>query len=336
MSDFQRNNPGIIWPMNARYDFAVLGNTVVDGICHVDERVLKTYNLKKGDSNTVSAATMFELAGLLTVEQFRSGGSAANTAYTLGKLGSKVCFLGRLGADPTGRHFAEEMIAAGVSVTPPHAGHRTTEVFTLITPDGMRTMVQGDPPPPSPDDSWVDEKMLEDSGCLIIGAYAMGTTPAAAIFAAQTMAKLRRPICISLASPRAVQAAQSTLIDVIQAHHPLVIGNTAEWDTLVKFSDPHTVEILEKTPRVMTRSGLGASFHGFDASGTPMVIDSTTQPIPKPTDVSGAGDAFAAGFLRTYMGGGSAQLALHHGHQLGRAVVLQLGPRLAGEIHLES
>ncbi len=40
------------------YDFAVLGNAVIDGIAHVDEKLIKQFNLKKGDSNTVSSAAM--------------------------------------------------------------------------------------------------------------------------------------------------------------------------------------------------------------------------------------------------------------------------------------
>ena len=82
---------------------------------------------------------------------------------------------------------------------------------------------------------------------------------------------------------------------------------------------------MEKTPRVITRSGEGATYYSADGK----VVDSPTQAIPKPTDLSGAGDAFAAGFLHNFIGGGSPNLALAQGHQLGRAVVLQLGPRLS-------
>jgi sugar/nucleoside kinase (ribokinase family) len=306
------------------FQFAVLGNAVVDAIAPANDALLAAHKLMKGDSNVLSHPEMLKLTAAITVQQFRSGGSAANTAYTLGKLGARVCFIGKIGQDPTGRHFAADLVQAGVTVTPGHANHRTGEVFVLLTPDGLRTMAQTQPAEPSPDDAWVDESLIEQSACLVLGAYATGSFPAATAFAATTAAKSGAKLVLSLASPKAVQGAANLLTDLILSHHPLVIGNQSEWATLLSLADPHTAKNLEKTPRVITRSGNGATY--FDGQG--LAVDSPTQAIPRPADMTGAGDAFAAGFLHTFMGGGSPQLALQHGHQLGRAMVLQLGPRL--------
>jgi sugar/nucleoside kinase (ribokinase family) len=266
---------------------------------------------------------MLELSAVVEVEQFRPGGSVANTSYTLSRLGSRVCFLGLIGQDPTGRHFAEDLVAAGVTVTPPTANHRTTEVFTLLGADGTRTMVQSAPAMPSGDDSWVDDGLIEQSSNLILESYACGSHPAACEYAARVAHAAGNRLIISLASRRGVQSALSTLVELIATYQPLVVGNVKEWDDLIASADPHTSARMESTPRVVTRSGLGATYY---AEGK--VMDSPCQPIPKPTDLSGAGDAFAAGFLHTLMGGGSPSLALAQGHQLGRAVVLSLGPRL--------
>ncbi len=307
------------------YSFAVLGNAVVDGISHVDDAVLERFNLRKGDSNTLSHAQMMELSNTITVEQFRAGGAGANTAYTLAKLGSRVAFLGQIGNDPTGRFFIEDMLAVGVTLTPASTNTRTTDIFTLLTSDGMRTMVQCLPPTPSNDDSWVDDNLIEQSEHLIIEAYVAGSHPAAADYAAKLCAASGTRLIISLASPRAVQASLQVLTDILLTHTPLVIGNEKEWEILISGNDTRTASKLEALERVITRSGNGAAYH---AANKGAVIDSPTQPIPSPTDLTGAGDAFAAGFLHIFTGGGSPQLALKQGHQLGRAVVLQLGPRL--------
>lgn len=307
------------------YNFAVLGNAVVDGIAHVDDTILSQFSLHKGDSNTLSHAQMLTLSNAITVEQFRAGGAGANTAYTLAKLGSRVAFLGQIGMDPTGRFFVEDMIAAGITLTPPMTTSRTTDIFTLLTNDGFRTMVQCLPPAPSSDDSWVDDSLIEKSHHLVIESYVAGSHPAAAEYAAKLAAANGTRLVVSLASPRAVQAALPVLTDMILTHAPLVIGNQSEWDVLLQGNDAHTASRLGNVERVVSRSGNGAAYYAANG-GT--VVDSPTQPIPKPTDLSGAGDAFAAGFLHIFTGGGSAQLALQQGHQLGRAVVLQLGPRL--------
>jgi sugar/nucleoside kinase (ribokinase family) len=307
------------------YSFAVLGNAVVDGISHVDDTVLERFNLRKGDSNTLSHAQMLELSNSITVEHFRAGGAGANTAYTLAKLGSRVAFLGQIGNDPTGRFFIEDMLAAGVTLTPASQNVRTTDIFTLLTSDGMRTMVQCLPPSPSSDDSWVDDRLIEQSEHLIIEAYIAGSHPAAADYAAKLCTTCGTRLIISLASRRAVQASLPVLTDILITHNPLVIGNEKEWDILISGNDARTASKLEMLERVITRSGKGAAYH---AANKAAVIDSPTQPIPSPTDLTGAGNAFAAGFLHVFTGGGSPQLALKQGHQLGRAVVLQLGPRL--------
>jgi sugar/nucleoside kinase (ribokinase family) len=307
------------------YHFAVFANAVVDAIAHVDDALLAGFGLHKGDSNTLSHAQMMELTDAITVEQFRAGGAGANLAYTLARLGSRVAFVGQVGADPTGRFFAEDMVAAGVALTPPQNGYRTTDVFTLITVDGARTMVQCMPPSPSPEDAWVDDSFIEKSAYLYIEAYAAGAFPAAADYAAKVAARSGCKLVVGLNSPRAVQAALSTLTDLITSYQPLVIGNIAEWDLLITNADAHTAKRLEQTPRVVTRSGKGAAY--YEANGG-AVVDSPTQPIPRPTDLTGAGTAFTAGFLHVFTGGGSPQLALKQGHQLARAVILQLGPRL--------
>ncbi len=307
------------------YAFAVLGNAVVDGIAHVDDALLANFSLKKGDSNTLSHAQMLELSNAITVEQFRAGGAAANTAYTLAKLGSRVTFLGQIGMDPTGRFFVEDMLAAGITLTPPMATSRTTDIFTLLAEDGTRTMVQCLPASPSSDDSWIDDNLIEQSRHLVIESYVTASHPAAVDYAAKLATRNGRRLVVSLASPRAVQAALEVLTDVILTHAPLVIGNQAEWDVLTGGNDPRTSKKLENIERVITRSGNGAAYYSANGGA---VVDSPTQPIPRPTDLTGAGDAFAAGFLHVFMGGGSPQLALKQGHQLGRAVVLQLGPRL--------
>jgi sugar/nucleoside kinase (ribokinase family) len=307
------------------YSYAVLGNAVVDGIAHVEDGLLAQFGLHKGDSNTLSHAQMLDLSNAITVEQFRAGGAGANTAYTLAKLGSRVAFIGQIGGDPTGRFFVEDLIAAGITLTPPSSTSRTTDIFTLLSSDGIRTMVQCLPPPPSSDDSWIDDNLIEQSQHLLIESYVIASHPAAVDYATKLANRNGKRLVVSLASPRAVQASLTMLTDIILTHSPLVIGNQAEWDVLLKGNDARTAKKLEQTERVITRSGNGAAYYSANGGA---VVDSPTQPIPRPTDLSGAGDAFAAGFLHVFMGGGSPQLALQNGHQLGRAVVLQLGPRL--------
>jgi fructokinase len=307
------------------YQFAALGNAVVDAIAMVDDAFLAEYNLRKDDSNTVSSAEMLKLSSVVDVQQFRSGGSVANTAYTLAKLGARVAFLGQIGEDPTGRFFAEEMVNAGITIMPPQPKQRTIEVFILLTPDGSRTMVQSQPAAPSMDDTWVDETLVEQSEWLVLETYTMANTPAAVEFAAKVASNAGNKIVVSLATPQGVQVALPVLTDIVLKYEPLVIGTEEEWKTLVEGNDAATGRKLQGISRVLTKGGYGSSYLAGEGA---QAITSADQPVINPLDTSGAGDAFAAGFLYTYAGGGSIELALKQGNQLGRATILQLGPRL--------
>lgn len=70
------------------------------------------------------------------------GGSAANTAITLAKLGSAVRMIGRVGRDPWGEMALAALDACGVDAALVQRDGQapTGMMFTPVTPDGERTM----------------------------------------------------------------------------------------------------------------------------------------------------------------------------------------------------
>lgn len=304
--------------------FAVLGNPVVDALARVPDEVLVRHGLLKGDANVVAPSAMFALGAEIQVEKFQSGGSAANVAYTLGKLGWPTCFMGALGADSTGRHFFTEMVAAGVTMAPPRNHLRTTEVFVLVTPDGARTMVQPTPPQPGSDDSWLDETLLAGADWLLLGGYICRDYPQGVAVAHQLALAQGKQVALQLPAPTVCAMSAPALLEVITRKVQLVIGNRDEFANLLQQASATQKRALESTPRVITSSGEGATFIAADGHHQA----EATRMIDAPLDNTGAGDAFAAGFLAVYAGGGEVAVALRRGHQLGAAVIQQVGPRL--------
>lgn len=304
--------------------FAILGNAVVDALSHVDDAVLAQFKLTKGDSNILPTAQMLSLSAAVPMESFRSGGSAANTAYTLARLGHRVSFLGKMGSEPAGRHFFEDMVQAGITLTSPSVTARTTEIFILISEDGARTIVQPQPQPSDADDAWVNETFIEQADWLVVEGYAAIQHAGAARFAGMHAAQYGKNIALQLPSPHVVSKGASELLYHVDAGITLLLANQHEFAALYEAANTAQRKRLDETPRVITHSGEGASFH--DGRGNR--VDVATQPIPRPADSTGAGDAFAAGFLAVYANGGEPAEAIKRGHQLGRAVIQQFGPRL--------
>lgn len=304
--------------------FAVLGNPVVDALARVSSVQLQGAGLTQGDTNQLPMAAMMELGGKVDVELFQSGGAGANLAYTLGKLGNPTCFLGPLGVDPAGRHFFKEMVAAGLTVITPQEGYRTTELFVLVTPDGARTMAQPQPRAPSTDDGWVDETILQSANWMVIEGYVACDYPVAVATAMDIAAAKGIKTCLLLPTPHVAASAADVLWHVLEGKMDLVIGNVREFDALTEKATPAQKAMLDAMPRIVTHSGEAASF--YDGKGG-QVTESTTR-IATPRDNTGAGDAFAAGFLAVYGDGGDPSVALRRGHLLGGAVIQNLGPRL--------
>lgn len=300
--------------------FAIFGNAVVDGVAHVADSLLKEYGLHKGDTNLLDIKSFLGLSAAVPVEAFHSGGAAANTAYTLASLGQKVSFMGLVGEEPAGEHFFKDMVDLGIAMTPPQEGVKTLEILILITPDGARTMVQPRPQPASHDDHWVDEGLLANASFLVLEGYATCAYPGAAKFLCKQLKDQKAALL--LPAPQVCTDHAASLAMVLENADVLLMGNEHEYEAFAK-AWPKLGDKLVKMPHVVTASGGMAEYvNGKERIQIP------AQRIDKPVDSTGAGDAFAAGFLLEYASGGDAEKALKRGHQLARAVIQQIGPRL--------
>lgn len=296
---------------------AVLGNAVVDCLARVPDVVLEKFKLTKGDSVSLDVAQYLELIAQVPGETFKSGGSSANMAWTLARLGNQVTFLGQTGTDAAGRHFMDDMLQAGVAMpADPLANQRTMEVFVLITPDGARTLVQPRLPEPDESDVWVDEKAVEQADWLAISCYTLHSHPAAVRFAVSVARKHKVKIVVLLGSPRAVQNGLPLLTEVLLGGVQLVIGNQGEYALFPE-------SVLADVPHIITRSSKGATF--YQPGQEPVKV--AVAELDRPQDRTGAGDAFASGVLAAW-NGSNPEEALRRGHQLARACLQHMGARV--------
>ncbi|MFZ2619302.1 MAG: adenosine kinase [Alphaproteobacteria bacterium] len=305
------------------YDIAILGNAVVDGFARVEDAILTKYNMTKGDTTQFDHATFMLFNEDVMIEQFNAGGAAANTGWTLAKLGHKVAFLGRVGDDPAGRHFYEEMIASGASMEEPDASVRTFQIFVLNTPDGERTFAQAQTTAHITPD-FLDVDTLRQSKRLLIEGFTLldqmdGVRRAIQVAKAQGI-----EVILSLAAPFFIERAAMNFVDVVGSGVDLIIGNKKEFETLQKHMPQAAAVKMMQKAYVMTYSGEGAGCR----TTTGEEHFAPCQKIDKPVDTTGAGDAFAAGYLSGVIQKLPAETALTMGHQLASKVIMQVGGRL--------
>ena len=210
------------------------------------------------------------------------GGQAANVAAWVATLGGRARFVGKRAADPAGRMLARELELRGVEIAGPEAESGTGTVVSIASVDGKRTMltdrgVSPDLRPEELEPDWL-------AGCerLHLPAYSLVVEPIRV--AAVEAAALAPRVSVDLSSTTAIEAAGVTqfrsVLDGLGAD--IVFGNEAEVDLLG--------EIPAETV-VIKRGGRGILARGDGA-------ESEWPALPaKVVDTTGAGDAFAAGFL---------------------------------------
>ena len=210
------------------------------------------------------------------------GGQAANVAAWVAALGGRARFVGKRAADPAGRMLAHELEVRAVEIAGPEAESGTGTVVSIASVDGKRTMLtdRGVSPDFRPDE--LKEVWIADCERLHLPAYSLVVEPIRA--AAVEAAALAPRVSVDLSSTTAIEAGGVDQFRRLLAElgADIVFGNEAE------------VELLGEIPAetvVIKRGGRGILVRRDGA-------ESDWPAVPaKVVDTTGAGDAFAAGFL---------------------------------------
>ena len=211
-----------------------------------------------------------------------AGGQAANVAAWVAALGGKARFVGKRARDGAGRLVAEELVQRGVELVGPEVESGTGTVVSIATPDGRRTMLSDRGVAVDLAASEIQRSWFGDCERLHLPAYSLLASPirGAAIAAAEVASH----ISVDLSSTAALEASgvDSFRATVMELGPDIVFANEEE-AALVGELDVATLVIKRGARGCVMRTG-GEEFE-YPAERAD-VVDST-----------GAGDAFAAGFL---------------------------------------
>jgi ribokinase len=219
-----------------------------------------------------------------------AGGQAANVAAWVVALGGNARFLGKRALDPPGRIVSEELRGRGVDLGGPEVEEGTGVVVSVATPEGKRAMLtdRGVSPDFRPDE--LEPSSLEGCERLHLPGYSLLVSPLRET--ALAAARLVPAVSVDLSSTAAISATGVEKFRTLLAEvGPDVVFANEEEAELVGRLDAETVAVKRGARGCVVRRA--DDERTYPAAATD-VLDST-----------GAGDAFAAGFLL-----GGAELAL--------------------------
>jgi sugar/nucleoside kinase (ribokinase family) len=287
-----------------RFDIIGIGNAMVDVTTRVEDTFLSRHDMHKGAMILVDAAAAETLYAAMPPGIETSGGSAGNTCAVAAALGARVAYLGKVADDQLGEVFAHDMGAIGVHFpsTRLTGGAPTARCLVLVTPDGQRTMntYLGACVTFGEDD--VDEELIAAASVTYLEGYLFDPPAAQAAFrrAAAAAHRAGRQVALSLSDAFCVDRHRTAFRDLVSGHVDILFANETEITSLYEkntFEEAAEAARAEVALAALTRSEAGSVI----LRGTETVAIAA-EPA-KLVDTTGAGDAYAAGFLAGWTAG---------------------------------
>ncbi len=284
--------------VDTRFDVIGIGNAIVDVLAHADDTFLAAQGLSKGTMTLIDAGVADALYDKMAPAVECSGGSAANTIAGLASLGGRGAFIGKVSDDQLGAIFRHDIRALGISFDTPPAvgGPSTARCLVFVTPDAQRTLqtylgacVELGPPD-------IDAGQIAAAKITYLEGYLWDPPAAKEAFvkAARIAHEAGRRVALSLSDPFCVDRHRDDFTDLVEHHVDILFANEHEIVSLYRvdrFDDALQAVRGRCDIAALTRSEKGSVVVSGDEIH---VVDA--EPA-RAVDTTGAGDAYAAGFL---------------------------------------
>lgn len=249
------------------------------------------------------------------------GGSAANVASFAARTGSPSRFVGCVGDDDLGTRLCDALAADGVDVRVQRRG-RTGSIIVLVHHDGQRSMLTdrgaaGDLGP-------VDLDVLNGVTVLHVPTYSLTTGATATSVEALIAAAHERNIVVSIDA-----SSESVLVDFPVAQYRDLIARLQPDILLCNEDEARTLAVDES--HGVRGAALTVVKHGADPVVTytdDVRAEFAVTPVAHVLDTTGAGDAFAAGFLPAWVHTRDLRNAVDAGHRVATRALTSPGATL--------
>jgi len=307
-----------------------IGNAIVDVFAQVEENFLKENNLIKSSMKLINEEEFVKLKQKIKIEKTLAGGSVANSMAGISYLNGDASFIGKINSDEFGELYKKSLEDIDVKFiyNPKKELMPTGTCIILITPDSERTMCTylGISSQLAAND--LNEKNIVDKELIFLEGYLWDKGLSEKMFkqAINFAKKNKVKIAMTLSDIFCVTRHKVDFYNLLKNDLDVLIGNENEINELTgnkNLSNSINQLILLNKLIIVTRSEKGSL-----AIDNNIIIDCDSIQVNKVIDVTGAGDLFAAGFLKEYIEKSEIKKCLVTGSSMASKIIQKIGGRI--------
>jgi fructokinase len=307
-----------------------IGNAIVDVLAKVDEEFLIKRNFIKGSMKLINKSEFEDLKKNIKIEKIVAGGSVANTMSGIAYLKGSSSFIGKVNADDFGEIYRKSL--EDINVNFPYLQKNenlsTGASIILITPDSERTMCTYLGISSYLSDNDIKENNIINNELIFLEGYLWDKGISEKMFkhAINIAKKNKVKIAMSLSDVFCVTRHKEDFYNLLKNDLDILIGNENEINELTNRKNLlDSISQLKELNKliVITRSEKGSM-----AIKNNEIINCDSLKVEKILDLTGAGDLFAAGFLKEYLKKSEIKKCLMTGSILASKIIQKIGARL--------
>jgi sugar/nucleoside kinase (ribokinase family) len=306
-----------------------IGNALVDLLIRIeDDNLLDELGLPKGSMTLVDEEkkNLIDSMSKNMPREIASGGSAANTIHGLAKLGVETAYIGTIGKDSTGDFFRKDLENNHIKPVLNLSDTPSGIASTLISKDSERTFGTYLGAAIELSAAHLKASDFEGYDIMHVEGYIVQNHELL-----ETALRLAREagskISLDLASYNVVEANLDFLHEMVEKYVDIIFANEEEAKAFTgQEPDAALHTIAGKSDISVVKIGSKGSFVKSDEK---LFV---VEPIPaKVQDTTGAGDAYAAGFLFGISSGYGYAESGYIGSLLASNTIETIGARIRDE-----
>jgi len=303
-----------------------IGNAIVDVLCKISDEFLIQNSLTKSTMKLIDKNEFKNLLSGLSIEDTVSGGSVANSIVGLSQLGNKVGFIGKVNDDDLGQKYEDGLKKEEVNFIYSKKNEHTPTgtCLILITPDSERTMCTFLGTAGKVSDKDVDEDQIKSAEITFLEGYLWDEGEPKKAFDKAILNSNK--VAMSLSDLFCVERHKAQFLELVKNKLDIIFANEQEILSLIESKSFDEAVAFTKSLNknfIITRGEKGAL-----AVNKGEIVECAAEKNLNVTDLTGAGDLFAAGYLHGVINNLSINESLKKGTELSAKVIQKIGARI--------